>query len=61
MTEFGSPERWPARACARKWQDIEMATASSLAAASAGITPAMTQFTSSPTDAPVHFAFLPIS
>ncbi|QIW98473.1 hypothetical protein AMS68_003991 [Peltaster fructicola] len=62
MTEFGSPERWPARSCARKWQEIELTTASSLAAASAGITPALTQYAGSPIhDGPMHFAFLPIS
>lgn len=60
MTEFGSPDRWPARSCARKWQEIEQSTMTTITAGPSGMTPAMSQYTTSPVDAPVHFAFLPM-
>nr|POF17490.1 hypothetical protein CFP56_12904 [Quercus suber] len=63
MTECGVTERWPARHCARKWQELEASLALSHATTSAalvaGITPALSQF-SSPVEAPVHFAFMPL-
>nr|POE99373.1 hypothetical protein CFP56_52766 [Quercus suber] len=63
MTDYGVSERWPARHCARKWQDVEtslvLSHATTSAAIAAGITPALSQF-SSPVDAPVHFAFMPL-
>lgn len=58
MLEHGINERWPARHCARKWQELE-AHAATLAA-TASITPALSQF-SSPTEAgPTQFTFMPI-
>ncbi|KAK3725868.1 hypothetical protein LTR37_000016 [Vermiconidia calcicola] len=56
MLDYGVNERWPARHCARKWQEVE-ATASM--AASAGMTPAMTHY-SSPIEGPTHFAWMPL-
>ncbi|KAK4542923.1 hypothetical protein LTR36_006112 [Oleoguttula mirabilis] len=57
MLDFGLQERWPARHCARKWQDLENQAA--MQATTAGLTPGISQF-SSPVDGPVHFAFMPI-
>ena len=57
MMDFNINERWPARHCARKWQEMEaMATA---LPTTNGITPGVSQF-SSPVEAPMHFAFMPI-
>ena len=57
MLDFGINERWPARHCARKWQELE--TTAATMAATASMTPAMSQF-SSPVEAPTHFAFMPL-
>ncbi|EMC99541.1 hypothetical protein BAUCODRAFT_144949 [Baudoinia panamericana UAMH 10762] len=62
MLEHGVQERWPARFCARKWQELE---AQSLAQAStaAGLLPGMMQTTqqfASPVEAPTHFGFMPL-
>lgn len=56
MVDFGLQERWPARHCARKWQDLETQTA--MQATTAGPTPGTSQVPS-PVEA-VHFAFRPI-
>ncbi|KAK5130256.1 hypothetical protein LTR08_002257 [Meristemomyces frigidus] len=52
MLDFGLQERWPARHCARKWQEIEDQAAMQTATGK-------TQY-SSPAEGPVHFAFIPI-
>ncbi|KAK5722740.1 hypothetical protein LTR15_005973 [Elasticomyces elasticus] len=58
MVDFNINERWPARHCARKWQELDtMAVAQPTT--SMGMTPGVSQF-SSPTDANLHFAFMPI-
>jgi hypothetical protein len=57
MLEFGLNERWPARHCARKWQELEAVAATQ--PTTTGITPGMSQF-SSPVETPMHFAFMPI-
>lgn len=56
MLDFNITERWPARHCARKWQELE--TSNTLAVTSS-MTPALSQF-SSPIDAPTQFTFMPI-
>ena len=58
MLEYGIHERWPTRHCARKWQELE-AQAATLAA-TASITPALSQFSTSPIDASTRFTFMPI-
>jgi hypothetical protein len=58
MLEFGLNERWPARHCARKWQEID--TVPTAQPTTTGLTPGMSQFTS-PVETPMHFAFMPIS
>ena len=58
MLDFGINERWPARHCARKWQELET-SAATLAVTAASMTPALSQF-SSPIDAPTQFTFMPI-
>ncbi|EME46406.1 hypothetical protein DOTSEDRAFT_42926 [Dothistroma septosporum NZE10] len=58
MLDFGVHERWPARHCARKWQDMEIANTAH--ASTAGMTPASISQYSSPVEGPVHFAFMPI-
>jgi hypothetical protein len=59
MTDYSLSERWPARHCARKWQEME-AMAATTRGTTAGLTPGLSQF-SSPVEGPVHFAFLPIT
>ena len=58
MTEYGVSERWPPRHCARKWQEVELYPLS-IYAMNPGMTPAISQY-SSPVEAPVHYAFMPI-
>jgi len=58
MLEFGLQERWPARHCARKWQELENQAA--IHATTAGMTPGISTQYSSPVEAPMHFAFMPI-
>ncbi|KAK3073328.1 hypothetical protein LTR53_005176 [Teratosphaeriaceae sp. CCFEE 6253] len=57
MVDFNINERWPARHCARKWQEMEALAATQ--PATTGLTPGISQF-SSPVEAPMHFAFMPI-
>lgn len=57
MLDNGINERWPSRHCARKWQELE--TQAATLAATASMTPALSQF-SSPIDAPTQFTFMPI-
>jgi hypothetical protein len=57
MRDFGIGERWPARHCARKWQELE--TQAATLAVTSSMTPAISQF-SSPIDAPTQFTFMPI-
>ena len=59
MIDFGINERWPARHCARKWQEMET-TSAMQAATTGGMTPGMSQFTTSPVETPMQFAFMPI-
>jgi hypothetical protein len=63
MLEYGIQERWGARLCAKKWQELE--AQQTITSTNAGFTPAMTQYSMSPTDASApaaqHFAFMPIS
>lgn len=62
MLDFGLQERWPARHCARKWQEMETAAAAATNAAALGFTPATSlppQF-SSPLDAVQNFAYIPM-
>ena len=77
MLEYGIQERWGARLCAKKWQELEAAHAvaeapsgpigghpHTITSTAGGFTPAMTQYSMSPTDASApaqHFAFMPIS
>ncbi|KAK0247888.1 hypothetical protein LTS09_016989 [Friedmanniomyces endolithicus] len=60
MVDFNITERWPERHCARKWQEMESLSLSH-PMTTAGFTPGVssTHF-SSPVDAPMHFAFMPI-
>lgn len=61
MLDFGLQERWPARHCARKWQEMETAAAATNAAAM-GFTPATTlpaQF-SSPLDTVPSYGYMPM-
>nr|OQO27874.1 hypothetical protein B0A51_05187 [Rachicladosporium sp. CCFEE 5018] len=50
MLDFGLTERWPARSCARKWQELEYLAPSA-------VRPMTTAQYSSTVDAPVHFAY----
>lgn len=59
MLEFGVSERWPARHCARKYQEMDMYPMSTYPMATSGITPAVSQY-SSPVEAPMHYAWMPI-
>ena len=56
MLDFNITERWPARHCARKWQELET---SNVLAVTSSMTPALSQF-SSPIEAPTQFTFMPI-
>ncbi|KAK4554195.1 hypothetical protein LTR86_008723 [Recurvomyces mirabilis] len=60
MLDFGLNERWPARHCARKFQELESVAMAQHTTTTAGLTPGMSQY-SSPVDAPMQFAFMPIS
>ena len=59
MLDFGIQERWPARHCARKWQEMETTAATT---ATIGYTPATAHGAqySSPVESATHFAFLPM-
>ena len=60
MLDFGIQERWPARHCARKWQEMETAAAAATTATVMGFTPATAlpaQF-SSPIESMPNFAFM---
>ena len=57
MPDFGINERWPAKHCARKWQELEAIAAAN--PTTAGHVPGIPHF-SSPVDQPMHFAFMPI-
>jgi len=62
MLECGIEERWPARHCARRWQEIENAAGvgtAKVTTTSAGAMQGLSQV-SSPIEGPVHFAFMPI-
>lgn len=62
MLDFGLQERWPARHCARKWQEMETAAVATSAAAM-GFTPATSlppQFSSPLVDSAHNFAYLPM-
>lgn len=59
MLDFGLQERWPARHCARKWQEMETAAANNAAAmAFTPVTTMPAQF-SSPMDTVPGFAYMP--
>lgn len=62
MLDFGVQERWPARHCTRKWHELEAtaAAASMVNPSSAGLTPAVSHF-SSPVETPMHYTFMPLS
>lgn len=62
MLDFGLTERWPPRHCARKFQELESMAATHHPTTTAGLTPGISHSQySSPVDAPMHFAFMPIS
>ncbi len=56
MLDHGINERWPARHCARKWQDVETNAASM--ASNVNMMPTHTQY-SSPIEGATHFTFMP--
>ena len=58
MLEFGIAERWPARLCMKKYQDLEIAAVTHIPPA--GMTPTSISQFSSPVDGPVHFTFMPL-
>ncbi|KAK5165747.1 uncharacterized protein LTR77_008670 [Saxophila tyrrhenica] len=58
MLDYGINERWPARHCARKWQDLETTAAASLAS-TVGSMPGLTHY-SSPVENATHFTFMPM-
>lgn len=64
MLDFGVDERWNPKQVARKWQEMEMAAATTMVT-TAGITPAMSHFStsqfSSPIEAPAHFSWMPLT
>lgn len=57
MLDYGINERWPARHCARKWQDLE--TTAATMASTVGMTPGLTHY-SSPVEGATHFTFMPM-
>lgn len=58
MIDYGVSERWPARHCARKYQEVEIYPMATWGMAP-GITPAISQY-SSPVEAPLHYAWMPL-
>ncbi|KAK4504269.1 hypothetical protein PRZ48_005185 [Zasmidium cellare] len=63
MLDYGIGERWPARHCARKWQELE-STGSTTTLITTTVpggmgTPASISQFSSPVEGPVHFSFMP--
>ncbi|KAK4991036.1 hypothetical protein LTR50_002115 [Elasticomyces elasticus] len=65
MLDFGVTERWPARHCARKWAELELAAlggggggGGALVGQAAGMTPTTVSQYSSPVEATGQFAFM---